>query len=135
MATHLYGLVLAPIGLKATQFSLLQAIAEHGEIAQFMLSRKYAVAVETLSRRLSSMRKLGWVTVRIGGEKKEHIYSLTSEGVRVLNEAVPYWLRAQQRLADVLGSFSRLDEVVRMLDSITNGAAVAQSLRSKNRPK
>ncbi len=131
--TQFYDLVLAPIGLKATQFSLLQAIAVHGEIAQFVLSKEYAVAIETLSRRLSAMRKLGWVRVRIGGEKKEHIYSLTPEGARVLNDAIPYWLRAQQRLAEVLGSYSTLEEVVRTLDSVTTGASEAQSLRSKNR--
>lgn len=30
--THLYDLVLAPTGLKATQFVLLRAIEQHGEI-------------------------------------------------------------------------------------------------------
>lgn len=132
--TQFYDLVLAPARLKATQFMLLQAIAVHGEIAQFMLSKEYAIAVETLSRRLSAMRKAGWVKVKIGGEKKEHIYSLTPEGARVLNDAMPYWLRAQQRLAFAFGSPAKLEEVVRMLDSIASGAVQAQSLRSKNCP-
>lgn len=130
--TQLYDLVLAPVGLRSTQFVILQAIAEHGEVAQFQLASENAIAVETLSRRLAKLHQAGWIKVRLGGRKKEHIYSLTPEGMRILAEAKPHWVRAQARLADVLGGEPRLSEIIHVLDLLANAACEAQELRTSN---
>lgn len=94
---HLYDLVLSPTRLRATQFSILQAIAEAGEIAHCDLARQSAASEETFSRRLASARKYGWVSVRTG-ERQMRLYRLTDHGQRVLEEATPAWERAQERL-------------------------------------
>ena len=65
--THLYDLVLSPTGLKVTQFIVLRAIAEKGEIAQWRLAEEHGIADETLSRRLATLRKSGLV-IRRGRE-------------------------------------------------------------------
>lgn len=130
--TQLYDLVLAPVGLKATQFVALQAIDSHGEIAQFELAREYAVAVETLSRRFSTLRKAGWIQVRITQDHNARRYSLTPEGKRVLETATPYWVRAQNRLADVLGSEEKMIELIALLDALSRAASEAVSLRTVN---
>jgi DNA-binding MarR family transcriptional regulator len=132
--TQLYDLVLFPTGLKASQVAILQAISEHGEIAQCELAREYAIAVETLSRRLAKLRAAGWLQVRISPKKKEHLYSLTHEGARVLSEAIPHWSRAQNRLAEVLRNESNLREAISALDLLTRAASEAQHLRAFNRP-
>ena len=51
--SRLYNLVLASCGLKATQYVLLQAVADADEISQHELAKQLSVASSTLSRRLS----------------------------------------------------------------------------------
>lgn len=99
---HLYDLVLAPAGMKATQFMILQVIADAGEIAQCDLAREFALSVESLSRRLGGARKSGLVRMK-SGERQKRMYSLTEAGVEELQRALPYWERAQLRLQRSLG--------------------------------
>src|SRR5690348_8424353 len=89
--TQLYDVVLAPTGVKATQFVLLRAIADAGQIAQWQLSRQLSIAVETLTRRLATMRRLGWIELQSGSDKREHLYSSTELGREQLERATPYW--------------------------------------------
>ena len=65
--THLYDLVLAPTGLKATQFAILRGISQYEEIAQWRLAREFDLGVETLTRRLAKLRRNGLVSMRVGG--------------------------------------------------------------------
>ena len=101
--TRLYDLVLAPTGLKATQFIMLRAIHDAGEIAQRDLARQNAVAVETLSRRFAGLRRKGWIELRIGKNHAERLYVLTDRGRKVLRSALPSWDLAQRRLRFSLG--------------------------------
>ena len=64
--TQFYDLVLEPCGLKSTQFIALKTISEAGELPQWQFARDHALAVETLSRRLGSLRKKGLIAVRTG---------------------------------------------------------------------
>lgn len=127
---HLYDLVLAPTGLKLTQFALLYAIGKAHEIAHCDLAFHFAASEETFSRRLASARKSGWVSVRTG-EGNRRIYGLTESGRELLRMATPYWERAQQRLRTELGDieWSMLSE---MAERITQAALRAETVRSKN---
>ena len=129
--TQFYDLVLAPTGLKATQFVALQAIDQAGEIAQCDFARNHAVAVETLSRRFGGLRSKGYIQVRTGNRHGEHIYSLTEKGREALTHAAPYWERAQERLRRVLG-----DEdwyvMPQVLERIRAAALHAEELRTDN---
>jgi DNA-binding MarR family transcriptional regulator len=130
-ASQFYDLVLQPSGLKATQFFALKSIEEAGEIAQWKFSRDNAVAVETLSRRFSALRKRGLVTARIGGNHGERIYSLTESGKAALRGATPYWERAQKRLRQTLGD-SDLRELLRVCGTAVQAAQKAERLRAIN---
>lgn len=130
--SQLYDLVLAPVGLKASQFVVLQALAEHGELAQYTFAKEYVVSVETLSRRLAVMRKAGWIEFRLGERKREHLYRLTPAGIALLNDALPHWRRAEDRLASALGNGSDLRKVLRDINVLTRAACNAQSLRTVN---
>src|SRR4051812_6271247 len=96
--TQLYDLVLSPTKLKATQFVILYAIEQEGEVAQCRLADHYAVSVETLSRRLGSLRRQGLIRLREERLHHQRAYSLTEDGRSELNKALPYWNRAQERL-------------------------------------
>ena len=99
---HLYDLVLAPTQLKATQFIILQAIRDAGEIAHCDLARYFAASEETFSRRLASARRSGWVSMKIG-DRSRRVYCLTEKGQHLIELATPYWERAQDRLRRELG--------------------------------
>lgn len=129
--SQLYDLVLAPTGLRATQFTLLLAIYESGEIAQWQFARDHTVAVETLSRRFSGLRRKGYVQLRKGNHHGERIYSLTEKGQQAVAEALPYWVRAQERLQRALGE-NDLGGMLQMLDRIRLAAFTAEQLRTQN---
>ncbi len=130
-ATQLYDLVLQPAGLKATQFFALKSIADAGEIAQWRFARNNSVAVETLSRRFAALRKRDLITCRTGGNHGERIYSLTDKGKQALNQALPYWERAQKRLRHTLGD-SDLSTLLRICDNTVEAAHKAELLRAAN---
>lgn len=101
--TQLYEACLAPVGLKATQFIILQTIARYGEVPQWELAKHLTVAVDTLTRRLASLRREELLSMRKGRHNQERIYRLTDKGRARLAQAEPHWERAQLRLRSTLG--------------------------------
>ena len=130
-ATQLYDLVLQPTGLKVTQFIALRSIEQAGELQQWRFARQHAVAVETLSRRLAVLRRKGLVVARTGGNHGERIYALTDQGRRVLQQAMPYWERAQERLARTLGK-SEFVALLQACENATLAAHDAEQLKTAN---
>ena len=129
--TQLYDVVLAPIAMRATQFVLLHAITEAGQVAQWQLSKQLSIAVETLTRRLATMRRLGWIELRSGSDKREHLYSSTELGREQLERAMPYWYRAQERLKEQLGE-EGWNQAVATLDRLALAAERSLTARMKN---
>lgn len=127
---HLYDLVLAPTGLKLTQFIVLYVIGQAGEIAHCELAKHFAASEETFSRRLASARKSGWVSVKTG-DRNRRVYCLTERGRALLKIATPYWERAQQRMRQELGDMA-WKKLGAFADRITQAALQAETARSKN---
>lgn len=130
--TQLYDVVLAPLGLKSTQFVILRILAGHGAVPQWKLAQENAVAVETLSRRLAALRKRGLVTMEIRGARGEHVYRLTESGRELLDRAIPHWNRADARLRQVLGD-EPLKAMVASVQKLASAAQDAMSLKTSNR--
>lgn len=129
--TLLYDLVLAPTGLRATQFIILHAIHEGSEIAQCDLARDHSIAVETLSRRLATLRRKGYVQVRVGCRHGERIYSLTKAGERAVTAALPYWKRAEDRLKAAMGGEYQ-ESLFSFCEHISQAAKYAEHIRVAN---
>ncbi|MBV9624421.1 MAG: hypothetical protein JOZ14_10630 [Acidobacteria bacterium] len=129
--TQLYDLALAPVAMRATQFTMLNVIDQAGELAQCDFARQYAFSVETLSRRFAALRKKGLVAIRLG-PRCERIYSLTDKGRAALEGARPYWQNAQARLRHSLGEADWLDFVI-VCEKAVRAAREAEELRTCNR--
>ncbi len=129
--TDLYDLVLSPAGIKATQFSLLNAIGKAERISQHDLGTQLAVAPETLSRRLSTAKASGWIELQRGGDAREHVYALTQNGRERLQEALPYWERSQSRLRSCLGS-EKWEAALSVLEQLFEAARDAETARLPN---
>lgn len=128
--SHLYDLVLVPAHIKASQFMILQAIAESDEIAQCDLAREFALSVETLSRRLSSARRSGWVEMHTG-DRGKRFYRLTRKGSEALECCFPYWEHAQMRLKEAMGD-ADWEASMSLIGRLSEAALRAESLPLSN---
>src|SRR5271165_4613958 len=59
--TQMYEEALRPVGLRATQFTILQALERAGEVLQGRLGEMLAMDSTSLTRTLAIMRRAGWV--------------------------------------------------------------------------
>lgn len=131
--SHLYDQVLSPTGLNVSQFIILNAIADRAEVAQWRLSSEYGISNESLSRRLSLLRRKGFIACRIGCDHPgERLYCLTPKGVETLHGALPHWERAQERLRQAIGNMADWDLLLKSIDKICLFAQLAEHGRFAN---
>jgi DNA-binding MarR family transcriptional regulator len=101
--TKLYEEVLRPIGLRATQFSLLMATRVMGPVTVVKLAQVTVMDRTTLTRNLQILEKRGLITIKPGEDRRERAVNLTAAGMEVLTKAVPLWEEAQDRVQKGLG--------------------------------
>ncbi len=101
--TKLYEEVLRPIGLRATQFSLLMAARVMGPVTVVKLAQVTVMDRTTLTRNLQILEKRGLITIKPGEDRREREVTLTASGMEVLAKAVPLWEEAQDRVQKGLG--------------------------------
>lgn len=102
--TEFYDRVLAPSGVSATQFTLLGAIAMLGPGPIARLAGHMALDRTTLTRNLKLLQTLGWVETAPGEDRRERVVSLTEDGTRAFERALPLWRAAQNRIEAGLGA-------------------------------
>lgn len=101
--TQLYDEALRPLGLRATQFTLLQALSITGEILQGDLGEILAIDSTTLTRTMEILSRRGWIAKRQGKDRRERWLRLTQPGHAQYNTALPAWQKVQDRLRRQLG--------------------------------
>ncbi|WP_299412030.1 MarR family transcriptional regulator [Acaryochloris sp. IP29b_bin.148] len=115
----IYDEALRPHGLKATQFTLLNAIGLREPIKQTVLSEKMATDRTTLTRNLASLERQGLVQFQPGSDRRVKEISLTPQGHQRLAEAYPHWKEAQTKTEELLGTdqvhklLAELDDIIR----------------------
>ena len=103
IVTQRYEHELRPAGIKATQFTLLQALARAGNISQGKLGDLLGLDSTTLTRTLALLRSNGWIRAKPGDDRREVRLTLTPEGKRKYQSALHYWQSAQIQLRRSLG--------------------------------
>lgn len=101
--TQLYENALRPTGLRATQFTILQALSLTGEVTQSQLGEILALDSTTLTRTLQIMDRKGWIAERRGEDRRERRLRLAKAGEIKFNRALPAWEKVQSRLRRQLG--------------------------------
>jgi DNA-binding MarR family transcriptional regulator len=101
--TQLYEEALRPLGLRATQFSILQVLSRAGEVSQGQLGEMLAMDSTSLTRTLAIMRRQGWIAERRGKDRRERLLCLANGGETQLRRALPVWEKVQSRLHRGLG--------------------------------
>jgi DNA-binding MarR family transcriptional regulator len=69
--TQLYEQALGPLGLRATQFTILQVLSLTGEVSQGQLGEMLAMDSTSLTRTLEIMRREGWIADRRGEDRRQ----------------------------------------------------------------
>ena len=101
--TQLYDDALRPVGLRATQFTILQVLSRTGEVSQGELGKILAMDSTTLTRTLRIMGREGWIAERRGEDRRERLLRLAKAGRYQFNRALPSWEKAQAQLGRQLG--------------------------------
>jgi DNA-binding MarR family transcriptional regulator len=104
--TQFYEEALRPLGLRSTQFTILQALSRAGEVSQGGLGEMLAMDSTSLTRTLAIMRREGWIAERRGADRRERRLKLSAAGVAKLRRAIPVWEKVQTRLRGKLGKRS-----------------------------
>jgi DNA-binding MarR family transcriptional regulator len=104
VVTQLFDGVLAPSGLKATQFTLLITSRLMGETPAGELAGTMAMDRTTLSRNLKPLVREGLLEVQPGEDGRTRLVRVTPEGERALADAYPLWQRAQEAVVTALGA-------------------------------
>ena len=101
--SQLYDEQLRETGLRATQFTLLQALARRGESTQGELGALLAIDSTTLTRTLRPLEEAGWIRARSGEDRRERYWAVTAAGRRRMERARSAWEAAQKQLRSRLG--------------------------------
>jgi len=91
------------LGLRATQLTILQALARAGEVSQGQLGGMLAMDSTSLTRTLAIMAQKDWIEEKRGEDRRERRIRLSAAGEAKLKRAMPVWEKVQLRLRKKLG--------------------------------
>lgn len=115
--SQMYDDELRSLGLKNTQLAVLQAVSRAGSTTQARLAQELSVDSTTLSRNVKVLEGNGWLQGTEGGDRREHILSLTGTGQELLRQAERPWNRAQDKLRKSLGE-GRWEQLFDLLEAV-----------------
>ena len=101
--TRAYDAALAPLGLEATQFTLLSAIAADPTRSVTAMADRLALERSSLSRNLDLLRRRGLIAAGSGRGRAVR-YAVTAEGEALIAAALPAWAEAQARFEQAVGA-------------------------------
>jgi DNA-binding MarR family transcriptional regulator len=127
--TQLYEEALRPLGLRGSQFTILQVLSLAGEMTQGEMGHFLAMDSTTLTRTLAIMSRHGWITRRRGQDRREWRIGLSRTGKAQFAQALPHWEKVQALVKKKLGG-NRWDELMQLTNDVT--MAVTQQ---DNRPR
>ena len=116
--TRLYDDAMRPLGITASQYTLLAQLASRDGITAVEIGHDLDIEKSTLSRNLKRLLALGLIIMDPPAGRRGRGLHLTVKGQTVLRDAYPVWQGAQGRAVSVLGSETRatLDGLLRQAD-------------------
>ena len=103
LVTRIYDEELKSSGLRATQFSLLTAAAIGDAPTLSDLADLLGMERTTLLRNLAPLERRDLITVSPEGYRRARRVTVSETGMQALDQALPLWRAAQDRLRRALG--------------------------------
>ncbi len=102
--TRAYEKALRPVGLKATQFTILVAISKVDLAVPIgTLAKTLSMDRTTLTRNLRPLEKQGLLEILPEGYRRARGMVLTGKGRKVLERAIPLWREVQTATVNRIG--------------------------------
>jgi DNA-binding MarR family transcriptional regulator len=118
--TQFYDQLLAPTGVRATQFGVLSRLRRDGPMTINELAAELVMDRTTLGRNILPLQRDGLIEVAPGTtDRRRHELRITEAGIARHRVAVERWTEAQQRFSDVLGG-GRAAELRDLLREVTS---------------
>jgi len=124
--TQLYDDLMAPAGLRITQFSLLRTLTRNGAMPINALASAQLLDRTALSRNLDPLVERGYVEIVAGRDGRVREVAITRKGSATLKAAEPHWVRAQREVERRIGA-EKLDALIETLGEL-------ESLHPDNAP-
>ena len=119
MITQAYDEFLRPSGLRGTQFGLLMVVKGVGKVTVTKLAEWATMERTTATRNLKLLEKKGLVKIEAGEDQRERVVTLTDNGIKSLNAALPFWEKAQHYVTEIFGE-ERTNHVVKEVSKMTS---------------
>ncbi len=107
IVTRVYDDALRPLGITASQFTLLTQLAQQDGITAVEIGHSLDIEKSTLSRNLKRLLALGHLTMDPPAGRRGRGLHLTEKGQLIIQRAYPVWKDAQARSIKVMGPESR----------------------------
>jgi DNA-binding MarR family transcriptional regulator len=117
--TQFYDQVMAPVGLRITQFTILAKLQRLGPLTINALAARLVMDRTTLGRTIRPLVRQGLVAIVAGRvDRRSKELRLTEAGAERLHDAVRQWIRAQDRFAEIFGA-KRTADLRALLHAVT----------------
>jgi DNA-binding MarR family transcriptional regulator len=112
--TRVYDDAMRPLGITASQFTLLSQLAQQDGITAVEIGFSLDIEKSTLSRNLKRLLALGLIIMDPPAGRRGRGLHLTAKGQSILKDAYPVWQEAQSRATTVMGPQCRgmLDDLL-----------------------
>ena len=107
IVTRVYDDALRPLGITASQYTLLAQLASRDGITAVEIGHDLDIEKSTLSRNLKRLLALGHIIMDPPAGRRGRGLHLTPKGQAVLKDAYPIWQTAQKKTVGAMGSDSR----------------------------
>ena len=122
--TQFYESNLREAGIKPTQFTILATLANTGPLQLTQLADNLSLERTSLTRNLNILERNEWINIHPGvDDSSQRVVSLSKNGYKQLDLAVPYWQKAQKSIAKDMGQ-DTMTELRSTLDEMTEIIAV-----------
>ena len=98
LTTQFYDKKLKSSGIRITQFTILSFIAISENKSLVSLSEELFMDRTTLTRGLDILIKNGLIQQIKSKDSRKKIMKLTDKGYKILDEAIPLWLEAEDQI-------------------------------------
>jgi DNA-binding MarR family transcriptional regulator len=130
LATRLYDDEMRLAGMEVGQFGLLATIRRVPGISQAHIARGLGMDTTSLTRTLNLLLKHGWIEKAQGSDRRSRVFTIMRAGEVQLLRARPYWQRAQERFASIVGAGA-----VKGLVEAVEAAALALNIEVADLPR
>jgi DNA-binding MarR family transcriptional regulator len=122
--TRFYDDAFRPVGLRATQLTVLVAVTFGEAVSIASLSRLLGMDRSTLTRNLRPLENKGLVALGPEGHHRSRTLSVTSKGEQLVRKALPLWDKTQEKLRAELKKphwtnlHAELDHLIKSADAL-----------------